>query len=63
MIGAVDIGGTKIAVGMLTRAGEILTRTEFLLTQSLDCRPGWNGFLPCCVRLPRKPAGNWKASV
>jgi glucokinase len=28
MIGAVDIGGTKIAVGMLTRAGEILTRTE-----------------------------------
>jgi glucokinase len=28
MIGAVDIGGTKIAVGMLTPAGEILARTE-----------------------------------
>ncbi len=28
MIGAVDIGGTKIAVGMLTHAGEILARTE-----------------------------------
>jgi glucokinase len=28
MIGAVDIGGTKIAVGMLTRRGEILARTE-----------------------------------
>jgi glucokinase len=28
MIGAVDIGGTKIAVGMLTSAGEILARTE-----------------------------------
>ena len=28
MIGAVDIGGTKIAVGMLDRAGQILARTE-----------------------------------
>jgi glucokinase len=28
MIGAVDIGGTKIAVGMLSRTGEILVRTQ-----------------------------------
>jgi glucokinase len=28
MIGAVDIGGTKFAVGMLSRAGEVLARQE-----------------------------------
>jgi glucokinase len=28
MIGAVDIGGTKFAVGMLTNTGEVLARTE-----------------------------------
>ena len=28
IIGAVDIGGTKIAVGAVTREGEIITRLE-----------------------------------
>src|ERR1700675_533926 len=28
MIGAVDIGGTKIAVGMVTESGQVLSRKE-----------------------------------
>jgi glucokinase len=28
MIGAVDIGGTKIAVGMVTESGQVLARKE-----------------------------------
>ena len=28
MIGAVDIGGTKIAVGMVSEQGQVLARTE-----------------------------------
>ena len=28
MIGAVDIGGTKLAVGMVTESGQVLSRKE-----------------------------------
>jgi glucokinase len=38
MIGAVDIGGTKFAVGMVDRAGEILARAE----SPSDLGAGWD---------------------
>ncbi len=56
MIGAVDIGGTKIAVGMFDRSGKILARREnpsgteldairrpfaHLYDAAGDCRGSW----------------------
>ena len=40
MIGAVDIGGTKIAVGMLDRSGRILARRECLSGSELPVERG-----------------------
>jgi glucokinase len=52
MIGAVDIGGTKIAVGMLSRTGEVLARLQS------PARPerGWQSGLAQMVDMLRETA-------
>jgi predicted NBD/HSP70 family sugar kinase len=67
MIGAVDIGGTKFAVGMVNETGEVLARAETPSLPELGVRDG----LARIVRLLHETAeqagealqgiGDWKA--
>jgi predicted NBD/HSP70 family sugar kinase len=54
MIGAVDIGGTKLAVGMVTESGQVLSRKE----SPTDAGRYVNGLarlLACCERRHKLP--------
>jgi hypothetical protein len=58
MIGAVDIGGTKIAVGMLDRSGKILARRGKISAAWIYLfGMVWRSYSACCGRPPGKPPG------
>ncbi len=60
MIGAVDIGGTKIAVGIVDDAGKVLSRTQ-TPTDPNDYQAGLD-FMASTLRDMRREAGlaaNW----
>ncbi len=53
MIGAVDIGGTKIAVGVMDDAGKLLFRTE----TSTDAGRGYSDALDRIAGMLREAVG------
>ena len=59
MIGAVDIGGTKIAVGMVDGAGRVLSRTQALLEAGL----GYPRLLEVMVSMLREAEGKAGAKI
>src|SRR5512140_3663122 len=58
MIGAVDIGGTKIAVGMVARDGQILARREFPSGADLRLQDGLNGIISLLKETARDAGGD-----
>jgi glucokinase len=57
MIGAVDIGGTKIAVGMVSGEGRILTRREFPSGADLRLQDGLDRIITLLKETAREAGG------
>ena len=59
MIGAVDIGGTKIAVGMVDNNGRVLSRTE----RPTESGRGYSGALARIIAMLQETAREARAEI